>query len=87
MSISVESMVGKMLEPAFRSLPRDVAQCVADYQGDEQLEQHIESLARKANAGELSPDEHEEYAAYIRAGNILATMQAVARRTLNEKTG
>jgi hypothetical protein len=35
----------------------------------------------------LSPEEHEQYAAYIRAGNILATMQAIARRTLDETTG
>lgn len=87
MNTSTESLVAKMLEPAFRALPPDVARCIVEYKGDEELERQIEVLAEKANEGELTPEEHKEYASYIRAGNILATMQAVARRALNQTTG
>lgn len=80
-------MVGKLLEPALRSLPPDVARCLADYKGDGQLEQRVEFLAARASEGELTPEEHEEYAAYIKAGNLLATMQAIARRALDQTTG
>lgn len=60
---------------------------IANAQADEQLQQRVEDLARRANEGELTPDEQREYQAYVDAGDIIATMQAVARKLLNSAAG
>ena len=47
----------------------------------------VEELASKANEGILTPDERAEYEAYVDAGDIVATLQAVARKTLQAVAG
>lgn len=44
----------------------------------------LAELAEKANAGELSAADREEYEAYIEANNLLAVLQAEARFRLSE---
>jgi len=51
------------------------------------LQQRVEELAWKANEGTLSPEERSEYEAYVDAGDIVATLQAVARKTLQTVAG
>jgi hypothetical protein len=82
MNTATENMVGKLLEPVFQTIPRDVARRIVDLQVDEQLQRRVEVLARKANEGELTPQERDEYETYVDAGDVLATLQALARRTL-----
>lgn len=78
--------VGRVLEPIFRALPDDVAKRIASLEADEALQSRIETLARKANEGELTDAEQQEYAAYVEAGDILATLQALARRRLRQES-
>jgi len=82
MKTATENMVGRFLEPVFLNLPADAARRIVDLQADEELQRRVEVLARKANEGELTPGERDEYETYIDAGDILATLQALARRTL-----
>ena len=77
----------RVLEPILRSLPPEAARQIAQAEADEQLQQRVEDLARKANEGELTADEQREYRAYIDAGDVVATMQAVARKLLNSLAG
>lgn len=77
-------MLGEMLEPVFRSLPPEAMRRLVDLQGDERLQQRVEEYARKANEGALTAEEQRAYCSLIDAGDILATLQAVARRALNE---
>lgn len=72
----------RVLEPVLRSLPPEVARQIAQAQADEELQQRVEVLARKANEGELTAEEQDEYRAYVDAGDVVATMQAVARKLL-----
>jgi hypothetical protein len=44
----------------------------------------IEFLAQKANEGTLSPEEDDEYKDYIEGGDMLALLQAKARRFLKQ---
>ena len=44
----------------------------------------IKTLARKSTEGQLTPEEREEYEALIRAGQLVALLQAKARRLLAE---
>jgi hypothetical protein len=87
MSTSAESLVSQVLEPVFRTLPPEAARRIVELQADEGLQQRVEELARKANEGALSEEERQQYAEIISAGDVLATMQALARRTLRESDG
>jgi oligoribonuclease NrnB/cAMP/cGMP phosphodiesterase (DHH superfamily) len=47
----------------------------------------VAELAAKANEGELSAGDREEYEAYIDANNLLALLQAEARYRLAQNLG
>ena len=68
----------RILESVLRDLPPEAARQIAQAKADEQLQRQIEVLARKANEGELTPNERREYQAYVDAGDIVATLQAIA---------
>ncbi|MCA9047752.1 MAG: hypothetical protein KDA89_03435, partial [Planctomycetaceae bacterium] len=84
MKAATENMIGRVLEPVFRTLPPDAARQIVGLTADEELQQKVQSLAQRANEGELTPEQREEYEALIDAGDILATLQALARRTLQQ---
>lgn len=77
----------RVLEPIPRSLPPEKTQQIAQAEADERFQQRVEDLARKANEGELTADERREFQAYIDAGDVVATMRAVARKLLNSLAG
>ena len=70
--------------PIFAILTPDQTRRLADLQGDPSLEDRIAELAGKANEGELSLADREEYEAYIEANNLLAILQAEARFRLQQ---
>lgn len=82
MNSSSEDMIGQMLDPVFQTLPAEAARRIVEIEADAMLQQRVETLARKANEGELSELKRQEYAWLISAGDVLATIQALARRTL-----
>ena len=86
MNAATENMVGRLLEPVFQALPPETARRIVDLEADEELRRRVELLARKANEGELTAEEREEYEMYAAVGDILATLQALARRTLQNAT-
>jgi hypothetical protein len=81
------NVLHRVLGPVLRSLPPEAARQIARAEADEELQQRIEELAHKANEGMLTPDEHQEYEAYVDAGDIVATLQAVARKALQPVSG
>lgn len=72
----------RVLEPVLRSLPPEAARQIASAEADDQLQQRVAELANKANEGTLTSEEQREYEAYIDAGDIVATLQVIARKTL-----
>jgi hypothetical protein len=64
MNTSTENMVGRLLEPVFQALPPETARQIVDLEADEELQRRVEVLARKANDGELTVEEREEYEMY-----------------------
>ena len=81
------TVLHRVLEPSLRSLPPEAARQIARAEAGEELQQRVEELASKANEGTLTPDERSEYEADVDAGDIVATLQAVARRTLQAVAG
>ncbi|MBL9083220.1 MAG: hypothetical protein JNK76_15510 [Planctomycetales bacterium] len=69
--------------PIFALLTDDQTRRLAELRGDPELIVRLESLAAKANEGDLSEEERAEYEAYIEANNLLAALQAEARFRLS----
>jgi hypothetical protein len=44
----------------------------------------MEELARKSNAGELTPDERSEFEGYVFVGDVLGMLQSRARLALQK---
>ena len=76
------TILHRVLEPVLRSLPPEAARQIVRAEADEDLQQRVQELAGRANEGTLTPDEQREYEAYVDAGDIVATLQAVARKLL-----
>jgi hypothetical protein len=87
MSPATETMVGEVLEPVFRLLPPETVRRIVELEAGETQQRRVEQLAARASEGLLSPDEQREYANLVAAGDILATLQALARRSLQPVAG
>ena len=85
MTPNVSSHVAELLEPVIRTLPPDAAQRLAELQAPAATEDRVAILAAKANEGLLTPAERAEYESIIDASDLVATLQAIARRTLSDE--
>jgi hypothetical protein len=70
--------------PIFSILTADQMKLLAELQGDPGLVERVAELAERANEGELSTADREEYEGYIEANNLLAVLQAEARFRLRQ---
>ncbi len=84
MNATTESLIGQFLEPIFRMMSPSTAEAITRLTAAPNLQDRIEYLAHRSNEGGLSEQEQDEYHALIEAGDIMATLQAIARRTLRE---
>jgi hypothetical protein len=82
--MSISQAFHRGTAPIFELLTADQTKRLAELQGDPDLTKRAAELAEKANEGELSPAEREEYEAYIEANNLLAILQAEARYRLGQ---
>jgi hypothetical protein len=80
------SSLDNFLDPANGWLTPQVAQRIVDWRPDESLRKRIEELGRKADEGTLSPAEDTEYRNYIDEGDVIALLQAKARKLLAHRT-
>jgi len=74
------------LEPVARCFTPDVARQIIELRADPALQTRLDSLAGKANEGELTENDREQYEAYVEAIDIIAILQAKARKMLDENT-
>lgn len=77
-----QSYLSAMLDQVAECFTPDVARRVLAIQLDVQTHARVEELAEKANEGLLSEQERSEYLAYIEASDLVAILQAKARRLL-----
>jgi len=75
----------RMLAPVGDCFTPEVARRLVELREDTQLQSRIDSLAEKNTEGELSQEERSEYETYVRAGNLIAILQAKARKILKEQ--
>jgi hypothetical protein len=72
----------RMLEPVGGCLTPEVARRLVQLRADPQLQARIDELAGRCTEGDLTEEEKSEYETYVRAGNLIAILQAKARKLL-----
>jgi len=76
------AVLDRMLEPV---MTEEFARYLVGLRADSATQARVDELADKANEGLLSRDERDEYEAYITANDIIAILQAHARRALRRR--
>jgi len=76
------AVLEQMLEPVSRCFGLETAKALARLRVDDRVQARVDELAEKCNEGELTPEERNEYEAYVQASTLIGILQAKARRLL-----
>ena len=74
--------IDRLLEPVAGVLGQESARRLVELRADGRAAERIGRLAGKANEGTLTPAEREEYEACVQVTDIIAVLQAKARKLL-----
>jgi hypothetical protein len=74
----------RFLEPMTALLSPEVARRIVELRASPEVQSRADELARKANDGTLTTDEEAEYKEFVEAVDIIAIIQAKARRFLTQ---
>ena len=77
--MAAESVLERLLEPLTDCFTPEVARRIANLRADPETQQRLDELAAKANEGDLTDDERDEYRAYVDAIDVIGILQAKAR--------
>ncbi len=72
----------RVLEPLAACLNDEAARGILDHRVDPEIQARVEILAERANEGELSPEERDEYLSFVEAADLLAIFKLKARQHL-----
>ena len=72
----------RLLDPLRECFTPEVAAQIAALRADPATQARLDELAERNAAGTITADEREEYEALVRAGNLIAVLQAKARASL-----
>ena len=83
MSTSYQNTVlDEVLEPVVRCFTPEVARQIVALRAGPTLQARLDEFAGKANEGELTEQEREQYEAYVEAIDLISILQAKARKIL-----
>ncbi len=71
----------RLLDPMTEAFTPELARKLVALKIDPELEQHIETLRRKANEGSLTPED-TDYKEFVEAIDMISVVQAKSRRLL-----
>jgi len=77
-------LLDRVLAPIGRCLTHAAAKEIISLKADKKSRARVKRLAEKCEAGALTPDERAEYRLYVEVGDLVAVLQAKARRYLVE---
>jgi hypothetical protein len=80
------SYLDRLLEPMTEALTPKLARTMVEMRADEDVQERIEVLRQKANAGTLTPEEDAEYKDFVEALDVVSILQAKARRFLARRS-
>ena len=76
------SVLGHFLDPVITA---EVAERLVALRADEATQVRLDELGDKSTEGLLTPEERSEYEAYVTAIDVIAILQAKARRVLRDQ--
>jgi hypothetical protein len=76
------TVLDRFLQPLAACLTPEVAQRIANLQLDAQSQTRLDELAAKANEGQLSDDERQEYEEFVEGIDLMGILKARARSVL-----
>ena len=77
--MSAQAAFQRGVQPLLRILLPGKEEEVLSIAADQSLRDRIEELATKSTEGELTSEERDEYAGYVRANKFVAVMRREAR--------
>lgn len=77
------NLLDQIIEPFAECLTQEAARKIVAIRADEELQQRVDALANKANAGTLTESEQSEYDRYLAAFHFVTILQARPRRFIN----
>jgi hypothetical protein len=76
------NFLSRVLDPLAHALNREAAESILSSRIDPEIQARVAALAERANEGELTPEERDEYLSYVEAADMLAVFKLKARRRL-----
>ena len=80
-------LLGRVIAPLGRCLTPAAAREILSLHAGAVARRRVEKLAAKCDAGALTPEERAEYRFFVEVGDLVALLQAKARRYLAERRG
>ncbi len=81
--IHAANFMNRVLDPLAESLNREAAESILTLSIDPEIQACVQVLAERANEGELTPEERDEYLSYVEAADMLAIFKLKAKRNLD----
>ena len=75
-------LLGSLIAPLGKALTPAAAKEILSVRTDEQARRRMRILASKSNKGKLTPEERAEYHLFVEVGDVVALLQAKAKRFL-----
>jgi len=79
------AVLNRLLDPITRRLTPASARALVELRMEPADQERVAQLADKCNEGELTPKERSEYAAFVKAGDLISILQSKARRFLKNR--
>jgi hypothetical protein len=79
---TTSEILDELLDPVGNCLTADVAARIAALRAGRETQERLDELAEKNAEGTLTPQEEAEYDAYVEAFDVIAILQAKARRAM-----
>jgi hypothetical protein len=86
-AMAAASVLNRLLEPLTDCFTPEVARRVATLRADPETQARLDELAAKANEGDLTDEENDEYSAYVDAIDMIGILQAKARAAVGKDQG
>lgn len=77
------SILKKLISPVGDCLTREVAERIVSLRADADLQERVDCLADKANSGQLTDSEREEYKQYVSFSQFVTLLQIEARNLID----
>ena len=81
--MNVAHYLDRVLDPLASTLNVEAAQSLVDLRIDPEIEGRVRVLAERANEGELTSEERDEYLSYVEAADLLTIFKLKAKRQLD----